>query len=212
MTAEPVDTIAHSMRRPAPRAVARALAVAGAVAGTKDLVNTPPLDLYPATFVDAVRERTSGLPVDVHVWDEEALAADGCFRPASIDSSGDDERGGTLADVLGHEDRGFESLEAKLVLDVAVGRLSERERQILQWRFVDERTQREIAAAMGISEKHLSQICNGAAMPSAEATVAFCRVLDLPVRMFWTMACNYRLELVLGKKDLTAEMLDTPPR
>ncbi|RII95211.1 leucyl aminopeptidase [Clavibacter michiganensis] len=61
----------------ADEAVARALAVAGAVAGTKDLVNTPPLDLYPATFVDAVRERTSGLPVDVHVWDEEALAADG---------------------------------------------------------------------------------------------------------------------------------------
>ncbi|MET3800957.1 leucyl aminopeptidase [Clavibacter michiganensis] len=61
----------------ADEAIAHALAVAGAVAGTKDLVNTPPLDLYPATFVDAVRERTSGLPVDVRVWDEEALAADG---------------------------------------------------------------------------------------------------------------------------------------
>jgi leucyl aminopeptidase len=61
----------------ADEAVARATAVADAVAGTKDLVNTPPLDLYPATFVDAVRERTSGLPVDVRVWDEEELAADG---------------------------------------------------------------------------------------------------------------------------------------
>ncbi|OUE09044.1 Cytosol aminopeptidase [Clavibacter michiganensis] len=61
----------------ADEAVARAIAVAGAVAGTKDLVNTPPLDLYPATFVDAVHQRTAGLPVDVRVWDEEALAADG---------------------------------------------------------------------------------------------------------------------------------------
>jgi leucyl aminopeptidase len=61
----------------ADEAVARATAVADAVAGTKDLVNTPPLDLYPATFVDAARERTTGLPVDVCVWDEEELAADG---------------------------------------------------------------------------------------------------------------------------------------
>ncbi|MBM7025857.1 M17 family peptidase N-terminal domain-containing protein, partial [Clavibacter zhangzhiyongii] len=61
----------------ADEAVVRATAVAGAVAGTKDLVNTPPLDLYPATFVDAVHERTAGLPVDVRVWDEDALAADG---------------------------------------------------------------------------------------------------------------------------------------
>jgi leucyl aminopeptidase len=61
----------------ADEAVARASAVADAVAGTKDLVNTPPLDLYPATFVDAVHARTADLPVDVRVWDERALAADG---------------------------------------------------------------------------------------------------------------------------------------
>ncbi|HSF36617.1 MAG TPA: SigB/SigF/SigG family RNA polymerase sigma factor [Nocardioides sp.] len=88
----------------------------------------------------------------------EALAADGCFRPASIDTSADDEPGGTIADVLGLEERGFESLEAKLVLDSAVGRLSERERQILQWRFVDERTQREIADLVGLTQAQVSRI------------------------------------------------------
>jgi RNA polymerase sigma-B factor len=88
----------------------------------------------------------------------EALAADGCFRPASIDSSADDEHGGTIADVLGLEERGFESLEAKLVLDSAVGRLSERERLILQWRFVDERTQREIADLVGLTQAQVSRI------------------------------------------------------
>jgi RNA polymerase sigma-B factor len=88
----------------------------------------------------------------------EALAADGCFRPASIDTSADDEHGGTIADVLGIEERGFASLEAKLVLDSAVGRLSERERQILQWRFVDERTRREIADLVGLTLAQVSRI------------------------------------------------------
>ncbi len=88
----------------------------------------------------------------------EALAADGCFRPASIDTSTDDEHGGTIADVLGLEERGFASLEAKLVLDSAVGRLTERERQILQWRFVDERTQREIADLVGLTQAQVSRI------------------------------------------------------
>jgi RNA polymerase sigma-B factor len=102
-------------------------------------------------------EVASHLGVDV---DEvvEALAADGCFRPASIDTSAGDEQGGTIADVLGLEERGFESLEAKLVLDSAVGRLSERERQILQWRFVEERTQREIADLVGLTQAQVSRI------------------------------------------------------
>ncbi len=86
----------------------------------------------------------------------EALSADGCFRPASIDSSpGDDS--GTLADVLGWEDRGLVSLEARLVLGTALDRLSERDRRILQWRFVDERTQQEIADLVGLTQAQVSR-------------------------------------------------------
>lgn len=87
----------------------------------------------------------------------EALAADGCFRPASIDSSAGDQDGGTIADVLGGEDRGFASLEARLVLDSAVGRLTERDRQILRWRFVEELTQREIAGLVGLTQAQVSR-------------------------------------------------------
>lgn len=57
--------------------VARALAVAEAASLVKDLVNTPPLDLYPETFADRAQEAASDLPVTVTVWDEEQLAADG---------------------------------------------------------------------------------------------------------------------------------------
>ena len=87
----------------------------------------------------------------------EALAADGCFRPASIDSSGGAQAGGTIADALGHDDRGFATLEAKLVLDTAVSRLSDRERLILRWRFEDERTQQEIADLIGLTQAQVSR-------------------------------------------------------
>lgn len=86
----------------------------------------------------------------------EALSADGCFRPASIDTAAGD--GTTIADALGWDDRGLESLEARLVLDTAVAGLSERERRILQWRFVDEHTQQEIADHVGLTQAQVSRI------------------------------------------------------
>lgn len=57
--------------------VARALAVSGAASLVKDLVNTPPIDLYPASFAARAEEAAEGLPVTVQVWDERRLAAEG---------------------------------------------------------------------------------------------------------------------------------------
>ncbi len=55
----------------------RAGVEAEAVALVKDLVNQPPLDLYPETFVHAAREAVGHLPVAVDVWEDEALAKGG---------------------------------------------------------------------------------------------------------------------------------------
>jgi len=57
--------------------VARANAVAEAASLVKDLVNMPPLDLYPETFAERAIAAGADLPVTVTVWDEEKLAADG---------------------------------------------------------------------------------------------------------------------------------------
>ncbi|MDR6613578.1 leucyl aminopeptidase [Leifsonia sp. 1010] len=57
--------------------IARATAVAEAAALVKDLVNTPPLDLYPETFAERAQAASSDLPVTVTVWDEEQLAVEG---------------------------------------------------------------------------------------------------------------------------------------
>jgi RNA polymerase sigma-B factor len=87
----------------------------------------------------------------------EALAVDGCFRPTSIDTSVTDGDS-TLADVLGWTDRGLESLEARIVLETVVSRLPERDRRILHWRFVDERTQQEIADLVGLTQAQVSRV------------------------------------------------------
>ncbi len=57
--------------------VARASAVAEAAALVKDLVNTPPLDLYPATFAERALAFADELPLEVTVWDERRLAEEG---------------------------------------------------------------------------------------------------------------------------------------
>ncbi|MDR6970826.1 leucyl aminopeptidase [Leifsonia shinshuensis] len=72
-----IELLAAGSDMDADALVARATAVAEAAALVKDLVNTPPLDLYPETFAERASAAASGLPVEVTVWDEEQLAADG---------------------------------------------------------------------------------------------------------------------------------------
>jgi leucyl aminopeptidase len=52
-------------------------AVTEAVNQTKDLVNLPPNEIYPASFVKQVTAAIKNLPVKVTVWDEKALTKDG---------------------------------------------------------------------------------------------------------------------------------------
>jgi leucyl aminopeptidase len=54
--------------------IERAAAVAQAVATTRDLVNTPPNDLYPATFAERAAALAADAGVEVEILDEQALA------------------------------------------------------------------------------------------------------------------------------------------
>ncbi len=73
---ETIDVIGSSAADAGDALVARALAVSGAASLVKDLVNTPPIDLYPASFAARVEEAAEGLPVTIQVWDEGRLAAE----------------------------------------------------------------------------------------------------------------------------------------
>ena len=58
-------------------ALERAKIIAGAVAGTRDLINTPPLDLFPGSMADIASSYASQHGCDVMVWDPQRLADEG---------------------------------------------------------------------------------------------------------------------------------------
>ncbi len=58
-------------------AAAAATATAGAVTLVRDLVNIPPNDLYPASFVEQARAAAHGLPVEIEELGPDELAAGG---------------------------------------------------------------------------------------------------------------------------------------
>jgi RNA polymerase sigma-70 factor (sigma-B/F/G subfamily) len=90
----------------------------------------------------------------------EALAADGCFAPSSLDrtSGGPDDEGGSLADVLGDDDPGFAHAEAVVALRPICRRLSERDRRIVYLRFFHEWTQARIAQEFGVTQMQVSRL------------------------------------------------------
>jgi RNA polymerase sigma-B factor len=93
----------------------------------------------------------------------EALSADGCYTPASLDrpvgGDADSEPGGrTLGSVLGGYDPDFESCEARVVLRPLISRLSARDRKVLQLRFIDGLTQREVGERIGVTQMQVSRI------------------------------------------------------
>ncbi len=57
--------------------LARATVLAEAIAGVRDLVNTPPSDLYPASFAAAAERLAGEHGCAVEVWDEQRLEEEG---------------------------------------------------------------------------------------------------------------------------------------
>ncbi len=59
---------------------------------------------------------------------------------------------------LGQDDAGFRQLENRQLLGHLLGRLPERDRRIVELRFIDELTQSEIAAEVGVSQMCVSRV------------------------------------------------------
>ena len=88
----------------------------------------------------------------------EALSADGCFTPASLDRPIGVDGAPTLGDLLSDEDRAQEAAEARTVLGPAVRHLAERDRRILMLRFFWGWTQQEIATDIGVTQMQVSRL------------------------------------------------------
>ncbi|XIE82068.1 SigB/SigF/SigG family RNA polymerase sigma factor [Streptomyces sp. SBR177] len=92
---------------------------------------------------------------------EAQIAANG-YHTASLDAAyggGDDEDAdASLADFIGEEDPALELFEDFHTLAPLVELLDERDRLLLHLRFVEELTQSEIGARLGVSQMHVSRL------------------------------------------------------
>jgi RNA polymerase sigma-B factor len=88
----------------------------------------------------------------------EALSADGCFTPTSIDGRGPTGDGYALADRLGHTDRDLDRAEIRVALAPLIHQLPERDRTILDLRFFRGWTQSQIATNLGVTQMQVSRL------------------------------------------------------
>jgi RNA polymerase sigma-B factor len=91
---------------------------------------------------------------------EEALTANGCFTPTSLDRPTATEAT-SIGDQMGEPESGMSAAEARVVLAPVVRRLSPRERKILEMRFFADRTQKEIGEEIGVTQMQVSRLLSG---------------------------------------------------
>jgi RNA polymerase sigma-B factor len=90
---------------------------------------------------------------------EQALAAKGCFNVLSLDRPAEVDAELTLANVVADDDDSMiDQLEAVEMLKPVLADLGERERRILQLRFIEGWTQAEIGKDLGVSQMQVSRL------------------------------------------------------
>lgn len=102
----------------------------------------------------------------------EGLETAAAHHSVSLDAPHDDGEGGsgTLADTFGEDDERFELVEASATIAAAARSLSARERRVIILRFVEDRTQTQIAEIIGVSQMQVSRILRAALEKLRELT------------------------------------------
>jgi RNA polymerase sigma-B factor len=90
----------------------------------------------------------------------DALETARAHHAASLDAPHDDGEGdgGSLVDAFGRIDQHLLAADERLTLNAAARLLSHREREVLCLRFVEDLTQSEISARIGVSQMQVSRI------------------------------------------------------
>ena len=88
----------------------------------------------------------------------EALSADGCFTPSSIDARGPNGDGYALVERLGVDDRDLDRAEIRVALAPLIEELPDRDRKILALRFFRGWTQSQIASDLGVTQMQVSRL------------------------------------------------------
>lgn len=90
----------------------------------------------------------------------DALQAIQAYESLSLDAPrpGATDDATSYGDAMGEEDERYELVELDATVSAVLGRIPQREREILRMRFVDDLTQTEIAARVGISQMQVSRL------------------------------------------------------
>jgi len=90
----------------------------------------------------------------------EALEVGRAYASRSLTRSVDSDEGAgaELIDLIDDEELGYEAAENRQLLASGLRALDERERRIIQLRFVEGLTQSQIAVEIGISQMHVSRL------------------------------------------------------
>jgi len=90
----------------------------------------------------------------------EALEVGRAYASRSLTRAVDSDEGAgaELIDLIDDEERGYEAAENRELLASGLRALDERERRIVQLRFVEGLTQSQIAVEIGISQMHVSRL------------------------------------------------------
>ncbi len=91
----------------------------------------------------------------------EALEAAGAYRATSFDAprgSGGEDEGDSLGDSMGSTEEGFGLAEQRATLERLMASVTPREREVLRLRFVEDLTQAEIGARIGVSQMQVSRL------------------------------------------------------
>ena len=89
----------------------------------------------------------------------EALELSNAMSVSSLDAQiAEDEENAPLSRFLGFDDPGFASFEQSDMLQRAMCALDERQQTVIQARFFENRSQRDLAAELGVSQMTVSRI------------------------------------------------------
>jgi RNA polymerase sigma-B factor len=86
----------------------------------------------------------------------EALSARSCFSPASLDQPTHAD-GRPLGENLSVEESAFDFIENWVTIGPLCEQLDDEERELLRLRFVEDKTQQEIATLIGVSQMQVSR-------------------------------------------------------
>lgn len=105
----------------------------------------------------------------------EAMEMGRSYHALSMDYQSDaDAEGGTMTlfDLVGKQDDGYEKTDQRLLVAEALSVLTERERSIIQYTYIEQMSQKEAGERLGISQMHVSRLQRKAIKKLQEAILS----------------------------------------